>query len=194
MLTSALLLGLVVVTPHQSQKQTHDLKAGSMAPAFMVQTLDGDRVTLKELNPGGPVFLYFIHEGDTVNTSASSYIHRIVASYMPAKAKWYGVYDSSEANARSWLARYRTPYQMLMDRDLRMVHTFQVASSPTVIEIDPQGMIAEEWIGLSGAGMKDLNSAVAAANGVKAKTIDLTAAPSTTQFGTRYGATGSNGG
>ena len=88
MLTTMLLLGPMAASPSQAQTSTHDLRVGDKAPHFMVQTLDGDRVTLGDLNPGGPVFLYFIHEGDTTNVAPSSYIHRIIGTYAPSKAKW----------------------------------------------------------------------------------------------------------
>lgn len=188
MLHRALLLGLFAVAGLAGQ--THDLKPGDKAPAFLATTLDGNRVAFQDLNQGGPVFLYFIREGDTVNTAASSYIHRIINAYMPARAKWFGVTDADEPHARAWLARYNTPYQLLMDRDRRMVHTFQVTSSPTVIEIGADGIIAGQWTGLSGDGMKKLNAAVASANGATARSIDLTGAPSTTEYGESYGTGG----
>src|SRR5579871_622415 len=166
MIYKSLLVGVLAVAG-VAAAQNHDWKRGDAAPSFMVSTIDGNRVTLKDLNPGQTKFLYFIHNGDQINTAASSFIHRILHAYMPAKAKWYGVFDGDEAHARSWLATYDTPYQMLMDRDRTVVHAFQVQSSPTVIEIDGNGKIVKEWVGLSGAGMKNLNRFAAEANGVK---------------------------
>src|SRR5579862_4618675 len=149
MLSRTLLLSFMAISA-LAVTQSHDWKPGDPAPPFMASTIDGDRVTIKELNPGGPVFLYFIKDGDQINTAASSFVHRIIHAYMPAKAKWYGVFDGDEAHARSWLAASNTPYRILMDRDLAVVHAFQVQSSPEVIEIDGNGKIVKAWMGLSG--------------------------------------------
>ncbi|HWA81966.1 MAG TPA: redoxin domain-containing protein [Fimbriimonadaceae bacterium] len=184
MLQKTLILGVIAVFGLGAQ--TQDLRPGEKAPAFLATTIDGNRVAFQDLNKGGPVFLYFIREGDRVNTAASTYVDRILKAYMPARAKWFGVTDGDEAHARSWLARYNNPYQMLMDRDRRLVHAFQIASSPTVIEIRSDGTIGGEWIGYSGPELKSLNMATARANRIRAKAINLSGAPSTTEYGEAY--------
>ncbi len=159
---------------------------GKDAPAFSVMSSEGKRVFLKDLLGERPIFLFFINDRDAVSSQAAPYIHRIIRTYSPGKSRWFGVMNSRADRARSWNAQFNAPYRLFMDEDLTMVRQFQVENSPTVVMISPEGKVVREWRGFSGYWLKDLNRAVAQANGQKFKYIDFNRTPSTTRYGANY--------
>ncbi len=165
--------------------QAQSWKAGDKAPAFSGSSLEGKRISLRDLQDEGPFFLFFIKPDDATSRQAETYISKIARAYAPNKVKWYGVLNSRPQNARSWMAEYNPPYKPILD-DGSMIQQFHVRSSPTVIQIGTNGKIIRQWVGYSGYWLKDLNKSVAKASGKKSKPIDFSKTPSVTRMGGDY--------
>ncbi len=163
------------------------LTPGEQAPEFFIPSIEGKRLSLKDLRGEGVVFLYFIRDGDPVNNEAMNTIHRMIRAYYPNDhAKFFGVINADQSRARSWMAEIDPPYKLLLDPKLELVYKYKVESSPAIVEIDTQGRIVKEWQGYSGYWLKDLNGFLAKATRRKLQQFDLTKTPSVTRFGLPY--------
>lgn len=161
-------------------------KPGEAAPKFTIMALDGTRRTIGQLKEEGPFFLYFIHDGDPVNSLAKRFVDRIAGAYMPARTKWYGVVDMKANRARSFNSEGVTPYKFLLDPDSSVRKLFKVESSPTVILVGSDGRIVKAWPGFSAYWLKDINAEAARVNRQPMKRLDFSKAPSVTIFGSGY--------
>lgn len=160
------------------------LRVGDKVPSFSVVGPDGKQVFLKDMqNAGSPIFLFFINDRDGTSASAAGYINKIAGAYTPSKVKWYGIINAREDRLRSYQSEMNPPYQLYMDPTLSAVQTFKAQGSPYVVLINKSGRVAHIWNGYSGANLKDLNRAVARANGRKVASIDFRRTPSTVQYG-----------
>jgi peroxiredoxin len=163
------------------------LSPGEQAPEFLAQSIEGKRISLKDLRGEGVVFLYFIRDGDPVNNEAMNTIHRMIRAYYPNDhAKFFGVINVDQNRARSWNAEINPPYKLLLDPKNELVYKYKIESSPAIVEIDTQGRIVKEWQGFSGYWLKDLNGFLAKATRKKLQQFDFTKTPSVTQFGRPY--------
>lgn len=163
------------------------LNPGDMAPEFWTRSIEGKRLSLKDLRGEGVVFLYFIRDGDPVNNEAMDIIHRMIRAYYPNNhAKFFGVINTEQNRARSWNAERNPPYKLLLDPKLELVYKYKIESSPAIVEIDAEGKIVKEWQGFSGYWLKDLNGFLSKATRRKLQQFDFTKTPSVTQFGRPY--------
>lgn len=163
------------------------VQPGDPAPAFTVNNAAGKPVLLRDLrNQGSPFFLYFINDRDNVSGRASSFINRMVRSYTPSKVKWYGIINSREDRARSYLSEFNPPYQVYLDPQMTTVQLYGFQSAPAVVEIDGEGKVVKIWRGFSGWMLKDLNREIARVNGKRAKAFDFSRTPSVTQYGQAF--------
>ena len=163
------------------------LTPGDMAPEFWTHSIEGKRLSLKDLRGEGVVFLYFIRDGDPVNNEAMNMIHRMIRAYYPNDhAKFFGVINADQDRARSWNAERNPPYKLLLDPKLELVYKYKIESSPAIVEIDAEGRVVKEWQGFSGYWLKDMNGFLAKATRRKLQQFDLTKTPSVTQFGRPY--------
>ncbi|HEY0866439.1 MAG TPA: redoxin domain-containing protein [Fimbriimonas sp.] len=159
---------------------------GDPAPEFSLMSTEGKRLFLRDLQNNGPIVLYFIRYGDAVNNQAAPWIHRIIKTYVPGRAKWYGVITEKRDRADSWQAEFNPPYRLLLDPEYQAVRAFKIESSPAIVLIGADGKIVKEWQGYSGYWLKDLNHYMARVNDSKFKYIDFNSTPSTTRYGAEF--------
>ena len=161
-------------------------KVGLPSPKFSALSMDGKRLFLGDLQSEGPIFLYFMRDGDPTTRLETTYIERIVRSYVPSRANWYAVVDGKADRMRSVAAEYNLPFRMLRDEDLSVVHAFGIQNSPAVVEISSDGKVMNIWKGYSGYRLKAINKATAAINHRKLQYIDFSQTSSTTIYGVDY--------
>lgn len=181
------LFGLIVLASSLTANSYQSLTPGELAPEFFIDSIEGKRLSLKDLRGEGVVFLYFIRDGDPVNNEAMSVIHRMIRAYYPNEhAKFFGVINAEQNRARSWNAEIDPPYKLLLDPRLELIYKYRIESSPAIVEIDTHGKIVKEWQGYSGFWLKDLNGFLAKATRKPLRQFDFTKTPSVTQFGRPY--------
>ncbi|MBN9501451.1 MAG: hypothetical protein BGO01_01385 [Armatimonadetes bacterium 55-13] len=187
----SLALGFAVSTilgsPSGCASAKQSLTPGDLAPEFLISSIEGKRLSLKDLRGEGVVFLYFIKDGDSVNNDAMPYIHRLIRAYYPNEhAKFFGVINVDQSRARAWNAEINPPYKLLLDPRGDLIYKYKIESSPAIVEIDTEGKIVKEWQGFSGYWLKDLNGFVSKATRKPLKQFDFSKTPSVTQFGRPY--------
>jgi len=169
-----------------SSASAFQAKIGLPSPKFSAVSIDGKRLFLGDLQNEGPIFLYFMRDGDPTTRLATTYIERIVRSYVPSRANWYAVVDGRADRMRSVASEYNLPFRMLRDADLSVVHAFGIQNSPAVVEIGSDGKVMNIWKGYSGYRLKAINKATAEINYRKVRHIDFSKTPSTTIYGVDY--------
>jgi len=163
------------------------LTPGDVAPEFYMPSVEGKRLTLKDLRGEGIVFLYFIREGDPVNNEAMKMIHKLILAYYPNEhAKFFGVINADLSRARSWMAEHNPPYKLILDPRLELVYKYKIESSPAIVEIDARGRIVKDWQGYSGFWLKDLNGFLSKATKRPLAKFDWSKTPIVTQYGIPY--------
>lgn len=181
------ILSVVAVGAAFGLSPGQSLTPGELAPEFWTHSIEGKRISLKDLRGEGVVFLYFIRDGDPVNNEAMNTIHRMIRAYYPNDhAKFFGVINVDQSRARSWNAEINPPYKLLLDPKLELVYKYKIESSPAIVEINARGKVVKEWQGFSGYWLKDLNGFLSKATRRKLQQFDFTGTPSVTQFGRPY--------
>jgi cytochrome c biogenesis protein CcmG/thiol:disulfide interchange protein DsbE len=120
---------------------------GRAAPAFDLETLDGERLSLEGFR-GSPVVLNFwaswclpCREEAPLLTSADT-------TYRPMGLQILGVvYQDSPQNARDFMSRYGQAYPGLLDPDGRTAIDYGVFGIPETFFIDATGVVRARQIG-----------------------------------------------
>lgn len=179
--------GLIASMLAPQQPAYHGPNAGDLAPEFFIPSVEGKRLTLKDLRGEGIVFLYFIREGDPVNNEAMKMIHKLILAYYPNDhAKFFGVINTDMNRARAWMAEHNPPYKLLLDSRLEIVSKYRIESSPAIVEVDASGKIVKTWQGYSGYWLKDINGFLSKATRRPLQKFDWSKTPIVTQFGRPY--------
>jgi len=148
--------------------------------------MSGKQVFFKDMQTGGPLFIYFIRDGDSVSQQSTSYINRIIRTYGASRTTWYGFVNARLDRARAFQAESDPAFRLERDENLSATIGFGVTNSPTVLEYDGNGKLINIWKGFSAVNLKGINMAVAEASHKKLKDIDFTKAPSTVKFGVDF--------
>jgi len=164
----------------------YQLKVGDKSPDFSAVSMSGRRLYLKDLQEQGPVFLYFVRDGESPCSQETPYIERMLKSYGATRSNWYGVLNSKDDQVRAFMAEYSPSFRVLKDEDMSMVHALGIRNAPTVVQIGAHGKVLHVWRGFSGTNLNEMNLAMAKANHQKASQLDFSQAPSTTIYGVDF--------
>ena len=120
---------------------------GRPAPAFDLQTLDGDRVSLAELR-GSPVVLNFWASWCIPCREEAPLLTAADATYRSQGLRILGVvYQDSTESARDFMERYGQRYTGLLDPDGRTAIDYGVFGIPETFFIDRAGIVRSRQVG-----------------------------------------------
>lgn len=120
---------------------------GRPAPAFDLQTLDGQRVSLAELR-GSPVVLNFWASWCIPCREEAPLLTAADATYRSRGLRILGVvYQDSSENAGGFMARYGQTYPGLLDPDGRTAIDYGVFGIPETFFIDATGVVRSRQVG-----------------------------------------------
>jgi hypothetical protein len=162
------------------------IRVGDTAPKFSVTSMAGKQIFFQDMQTGGPLFIYFIRDGDPVSQQMTSYVNKMIRAYGGVRSTWYGVLNAKEDRARSYQAETDPAFRLERDENMSAAKMFGIANSPTIMEFDGNGTLMHTWKGLSGPNLKGINMEYAAANHKSMQDLDFTRAPSTLKFGIDY--------
>jgi len=162
------------------------VKIGTHAPDFSVTSMSGKQMFFQDMQTGGPVFVYFIRDGDGVSQQTSSYINKIVRAYGDSRSTWYGIINAREDRARSFQAETDPAFRLERDENMSATKVLGVTSAPTVLQFSGKGLLMHTWKGFSELNLKEINKAYARASHKTIQDVDFSAAPSTAKYGNDY--------
>lgn len=118
---------------------------GQPAPAFRLQTLDGDSIALEDLQ-GRPVVLNFWSTWCQPCRIEHPELQRAARSW--PDVQFLGVIYNDEANkSRRYLAQAGSAYPSLIDDGGRTAIAYGVAGVPETFLIGPDGVVAHKHVG-----------------------------------------------
>ncbi|MCP4810789.1 MAG: TlpA family protein disulfide reductase [Proteobacteria bacterium] len=145
-----LLIPMVWVLASGFGKDPHavpDAMTGEVAPPFSLHTMDGELVTLKELE-GRPVVLNFWSTWCVPCKIEHPVLQNGASTYGPRGVVFLGVlYGDTEAAARPFLKKNGSTYPTLLDPDGATAVDYGVAGVPETFFIDGDGMIVRKVAG-----------------------------------------------
>ena len=165
-----------------------DVRIGSGPPHFSVTSMGGKQVFFQDMQTGGPIFVYFVRDGDAISQQATSYINQIIRSYGKSRTTWYGIINARNDHARSFQAETSPAFRLETDENLAATRAFGVVNAPAVFEFDGNGILINVWKGFSAVNLKGLNMANAEGNHKPVHAIDFSKAPATAVFGVDFNA------
>ena len=120
---------------------------GRPAPAFDLQTLDGQRVALADLR-GSPIVLNFWASWCIPCREEAPLLTAADAAHRTQDLRVLGVvYQDSAENARQFMARYGQTYPGLVDPDGRTAIDYGVFGIPETFFIDRSGVVRSRQVG-----------------------------------------------
>jgi len=165
-------------------------KIGDPVPQFTLTSMGGKEMFFKDMQTGGPIFLFFIRDGDSVTQQATYYINQIIKDYGTSRATWYGIINANKDRARSYQAEVNPPFQLERDENTSAVKIFGVTNPPVIFEYSRRGKLMNVWKGYSEANLISLNTEMARVSRKPLQSIDFSKAPQSIQFGVDYAGTG----
>lgn len=120
---------------------------GRPAPAFDLQTIDGDRMSLAALR-GSPIVLNFWASWCIPCREEAPLLTAADAAYRSQGLRVLGVvYQDSTDNARDFMKRYGQAYAGLLDPDGRTAIDYGVFGIPETFFIDSAGTVRSQHVG-----------------------------------------------
>ena len=169
-------------------------KTGDPAPKFSVTSMSGKQIFFQDMQTGGPVFIYFIRDGDEVSQQMTLYVNKIIRAYGETRSTWYGLINAREDRARSYQAEVDPAFRLERDETNVATKAFGVSSAPSVMEYSSKGKLLHSWKGYSADKLKDINAAFAKSNHRPVQVVDFSDVPTTARYGSDYNtATGVRG-
>jgi len=159
------------------------IKGGDPIPKFSVTSMGGKQMFFPDLATGGPLFIYFIRDGDTVSQQTTSYINKMIRSYGKSRATWYGIVNVKADRGMSFEAEADPAFRLELDEDMSAMKAFELSNAPAIFEIGGDGTVLNAWRGFSGVNLKAINRAMAEASHKSLHNIDFSAAPSRARYG-----------
>lgn len=142
------LLFAVVFTVYANfTKEKRDIKKGSDAPDFILQTLDGKEVRLSELKGKG-VFLNFWGTWCKPCEKEMPYMENQYSKYKEKNVEILAVnIGESDLSVSTFVERHGLSFPILMDRKSVIVDLYNIGPIPTTILIDAEGKIVDSITG-----------------------------------------------
>lgn len=114
---------------------------GSPAPVFEITTSNGERVSLEDLK-GKPAVVVFWSAYCSSCKKEAPKLNQLAAEYSAKGIRVIGVsIDTSDARMNEGVKDFGIEYEYARDQDTVVAKAFKVVGTPTVIFLDPDGMI-----------------------------------------------------
>jgi peroxiredoxin len=143
------------------------LTAGTPAPDFTLQTMDGKQFSLREALTRGPVVVAFFKISCPVCQYAFPFLDRIYKANGGKNVTMVGVSQNERKNTAAFVKEYGVTFPILMDD----THTYPVSNAygltnvPSIFWIAQDGEIEISSVGWDRKEIEDINRKAAKVNG-----------------------------
>lgn len=158
-------------------------QAGKKAPAFSGKASDGKTYSLTSLTASKkPTLLYFIGSTCPVNAQAVKYYNSLANAYK-GKVNFIGVIDADKAGYDKWQARFKSPFPVVFDPELKIIGAYKAERSPWSVMVDSKGVIVDEWQGYSVEFLNEMGSSLAKGSKSSVVKVNTEGAPGRPTYG-----------
>jgi peroxiredoxin len=140
------------------------LTAGTRAPEFILPTIDGNSISLREALTKGPVLLVFFKVSCPACQYAFPFFERLYRANQGANVSVLGVSQDNAGDTRLFLKEFGVTFPVALDDP----STFAVSSAygltnvPTLFYIDPSGEIEVSSVSWAKADVEAIHQRLAA--------------------------------
>ena len=141
------------------------LSAGSAAPEFTLQTMDGGQFDLRQALSRGPVLAVFFKISCPVCQFALPYVERLHKAYAGKNVTIVGVSQNNKADTAKFMREYKLTLPVLLDdtSTYPVSNAYGLTNVPTLFWIERDGEIGLSSVGWSRADMEQINRLMAEA-------------------------------
>lgn len=163
--------------------QADNLKPGTKAPNFSGKASDGKTYSLASLKATKKVtVIYFIGSTCPVNAMAVKHFNAIASAYK-GKVNFIGVIDTDPAGYKVWQERFKAPFPVICDPELKIITSYKAERSPWSVAVGADGLVKKEWVGYSTGYLTQISSFLATGARTSPAKINFPGAPAKPQYG-----------
>ena len=131
------------------------LSAGSAAPEFTLQTMDGGQFDLRQALSRGPVLAVFFKISCPVCQFALPYVERLHKAYAGKNVTIVGVSQNTKSDTANFLRQYGISFPVLLDdtSSYPVSNDYGLTNVPTLFWIEQDGEIGVSSVGWSRSDM-----------------------------------------
>ncbi len=125
------------------------VEAGTRAPSFQLRALDGQTMSLDDLQAKGPALLAFFKISCPVCQLAMPYLERLSAS---SSLKVIGISQDDAADTREFNRRFGVTFPTLLDSSKEKYpasNAFGITNVPTLFLVEADGLVSTAFSGFS---------------------------------------------
>jgi peroxiredoxin len=143
------------------------LTAGTSAPAFKVQTIDGKQFSLRDALIRGPVVAAFFKVSCPVCQYTFPFLERIYKAHGGKNVTIVGVSQNERKDTAAFMKEYGLTFPVLLDdtNTYPVSNAYGLTNVPTIFWIAPDGEIEISSVGWERKDIEEINRKAAKING-----------------------------
>jgi len=149
------------------------LTAGTSAPDFKLQTMDGNQFSLRDALANGPVVAAFFKISCPVCQYAFPFLERIYKAHGGKKVAIVGVSQNEKKDTAAFVKEYGVTFPILLD-DIKTYpasNAYGLTNVPSIFWIGQDGEIEISSVGWDKKEIEEINRKAAEFNGEGAKPV-----------------------
>jgi peroxiredoxin len=149
------------------------LTAGTFAPDFKLQTMDGKQVSLRDALKQGPVVAAFFKVSCPVCQYAFPFLERIYKAHGGKNVTIVGVSQNEKKDTAAFIKEYGVTFPVLLDdtNSYPVSNAYGLTNVPTIFWIASDGEIEISSVGWERKEIEEINRKAAEVNGNAPKAI-----------------------
>jgi peroxiredoxin len=149
------------------------LSAGTAAPEFTLEKMDGGKFDLHEALSRGPVLAVFFKISCPVCQFALPYIERMYKAYGSKNVSVVGISQNTKSDTAGFLRQYGISFPVLLDdtSTYPVSNAYNLTNVPTLFWIERDGEIGLSSVGWNRADVEQINRHMAEAGRAKQAAI-----------------------
>ncbi|MGB0034499.1 MAG: TlpA disulfide reductase family protein [Candidatus Acidiferrales bacterium] len=142
------------------------LTAGKKAPAILLASTNGQKMSLAEALKKGPVLAAFFKVSCPVCQFTFPFLERMYESYGDAKFTYWGVSQNDAADTREFTQELGVKFPMLLDDEgFAASNQYGLTNVPSLFLISPDGKVQVSSVGFAKADLEMIAAEAARAAG-----------------------------
>ena len=149
------------------------LTAGTSAPDFKLQTMDGNQFSLRDALANGPVAAAFFKISCPVCQYAFPFLERIYKAHGGKKVTIVGVSQNEKKDTAAFVKEYGVNFTILLDdtKTYSASNAYGLTNVPSIFWIGQDGEIEISSVGWDKKEIEEINRKAAEINGEGAKPV-----------------------
>lgn len=149
------------------------LSAGTAAPEFTLEKIEGGKFNLREALNRGPVLAVFFKISCPVCQFALPYVERLYQAYKDKNVTVVGVSQNNKGDTAAFMREYKLTLPVLLDdtRSYPVSNAYGLTNVPTLFWIERDGEIGISSVGWNRADLEQINRQIAEAGRAPAVAI-----------------------